>query len=190
MIQLSDNVRLILSEPTVRMFTMVSVGDYKVTDYFNSITLNNGDYFLSDGRLLGIDPPAMTTSVDRQQYKISFADDDNFFGAMFEEVGYSGLPTFVRVGLLDPYSGLPRTDVNDTIMIYKGRMDNGGYSFNTESVGDATFTVNCTSPMGALDLIKTFYTTKDAYLNSYPEDTSFSQVYEGSGQITLKWGKG
>jgi len=39
-------------------------------------------------------------------------------------------------------------------------------------------------------MAKPFYTSKDALVDLDPDDNSFDHVYEGSGQIRLKWGKG
>lgn len=189
MIALSAFVQQLLLGANVQTFSLIEIGDYKTTDYYGQLTLSDGKTYLNDGRLIGYDPPEMTTSVDRAQYKISMIDPDNFFGAFFEENGYSGLPVNVRIGFINPVDNFPATQIENTILIYSGYVDSGGYVTNTDYNGDSIFTILCTSPMHDLDLVKTFTTSKDSYYDSYPNDNSFEQVYEGSGAIALKWGK-
>ena len=43
--------------------------------------------------------------------------------------------------------------------------------------------------MADLDLVKSFYTSKDSITQKNSQDTSFDKVHEGSGAINVKWGK-
>jgi hypothetical protein len=74
--------------------------------------------------------------------------------------------------------------------VYKGFIDNVAYATDTSEAGENLFRITCASPMAALDMAKPFYTSKDALVDLDPDDNSFDHVYEGSGQIRLKWGKG
>jgi hypothetical protein len=185
MIQFSSAVQALMQEPVIETFTMIRMGDYRSTDYFRNITLSNGEVFLSDGRIINVDPPTMTTSVDRAQYNIVLADPSFEFAAIVDN--YVGLPVTIRIGFIN--DGLPLTTEADTIIAYKGYVDNAAYLVETAELGEVAFKVTCSSPMMNLDKIKTFYTSKEALLDIDPKDTSFEQVYEGSGQISLKWGR-
>jgi hypothetical protein len=192
MIALSPTLQNLLSQELIEIFVMVSVGDYKTTNYFRDITLSNGETYISDGRLLAVDTPTITSVVDRVQYKIMFADPDFYFGAMFEPDGvdsYMGKNVLVRVGVVNKATGAPLTNIADTIVAYAGKVDFGAYDMDLSDVGESTFVMSCTSPMGDLDQVRTFYTTKTAYEDYDPTDTSFEQIYEGSGSISLLWGK-
>jgi hypothetical protein len=189
MISFSLNVRNLLQQPTIETFYMIDFDGYRTTNYFAPITLSNGEVYNNDGRLYEVDPPQLSTTVDRELYKISFADPDFYFGTLIDQ-GIVGAPVTVRIGFVDPLTKQPLTAVSDTVVSYKGRVDNGAYSIKTEDVGEALFVLTCASPMANLDAIRSLSTTKDALKTISPSDTSFDQIYEGSGQVELKWGKG
>ena len=92
-------------------------------------------------------------------------------------------------GFVNPTTKLPELNLNDTILIYSGTIDGTGYSINTAEIGNSILNVTCSSPMGDLDFRRPIYTTKDSMRSRDPSDTSCDQIYEGSGQLQLKWGK-
>jgi hypothetical protein len=73
--------------------------------------------------------------------------------------------------------------------VYKGYIDSVAYSISTAASGEAVFHVSCASPMSDLDLIRQYYTSQDYLDKNYPGDTSYEQIFEGSGPISKKWGK-
>ena len=191
MIQFNSTISNILQQTSVEAFYLVEIGlstVYRTTNFYNDITFDNGITYMNDGRLAQVDPPKMSATVDREQYKILLADVDMYF-SQYVDSGLVGKDVSVRIGFVDPSNGLPLTQIANTVLIYKGRVDSGAYNLSTESAGDSVFAITCSSPMGDLDLVKALSTSKDSLRNIDPSDTSFEQIYEGVGQIELKWGK-
>jgi hypothetical protein len=189
MIQFNSVIQNIVSQPTVELFYLVDMGGYKVTNYFRDVTLSNGEVFEANGRLLQVDPPQLSSTVDREIYKITFADPDFYFGQE-APVSVVGLAVTVRVGFINPITKFPVTETENTVIIYRGVVDGSSYSIDTEVGGESVWLVTCASPMNDLEMARTMYTSKDSIRLVSPGDTSFDQVYEGSGQVELKWGKG
>lgn len=189
MIQFNSTIQSIISQPTVELFYLVTIGSYKTTNYFRAITLSNGEVFPADGRLMQVDPPQLSSTVDRELYKISFADPDFYFGTEFP-TNLVGTEVSVRVGFVDQSTKQPLTQISNTVIIYKGAVDGTSYSIETENSGESVWLVTCASPMNDLEMVRAMYTSKDAIKLSFPGDTSFDQIYEGSGDVELKWGKG
>lgn len=189
MIEFSTAILAAMRKPTVESFYLVDFAGYRSTTHFSNITLSNGETYVSDGKLLQIDPPRMSTIVDREIYKLSFADPDMVFAEALE-AGIVGKTVTVRLGIVDLETGQPFTNIADTVLVYRGTVDNGSYSIETAELGECIFNISCSSPMADLDMTKSLLTSKTALSNVDPSDTSFSQIYEGSGQAQLKWGKG
>lgn len=189
MITFSNNIQNVLQQPTIESFYLVDIDGYKTTSFYTNITLSNNEVFLADGRLLEVDPPKLSTSVDRELYQISFADPDMFFGGP-AETALVGRPVTVRLGFVDQTTKQPYLNINDTVIIYKGFVDSGAYDLSLEDNGSSVFSVSCASPMANLDMVRTLLTSRESLANIDVNDTSFNSVYQGSGQIRLKWGKG
>lgn len=194
MIQFNSTITQLLQEPVIESFILIKFKKpssneyYRETSYIYDLTLDNSEIYYSYGRILSFDPPKLSTSVDREQYKLAFADTSMYFGEYADE-GLVGLPIEVRIGFVDTTNNTPLTQLENTLLIYKGQIDNGSYAINTNEVGESIFNISCTSPMSDLDLTKVFYTSKEFLKKLNPEDTSFDQIYEGSGQLELKWGR-
>lgn len=189
MITFSTAIQNILAQPVVEEFHLVRIGNYRTTSYFYNITLSNGDVYLADGKLVGVDTPRLSSTVDRELYKVTLADNDYSLSTVVEG-SFVGLPFEVRIGFVDQTTKQPLTTITDTLLAYKGIIDSGGYSINPADVGDVILQVTGASPMADLDATRTFYGSKDFIRSLAPNDSSFDQVYEGSGPVSLKWGKG
>jgi hypothetical protein len=190
MIEFSSTVVQILSNPTIEAFYLVDVdsGLYRTTSFFRDVTLSNGVTYASDGKLISVDPPQLSSTVDREIYKIALADP-NFTLGSASEIGLIGKLVEVRIGFVNQATNLPETNILNTIIVYKGAIDGTSFNVNTASIGEVTLNITCSSPMADLDLRRPIYTTKDSIRSKDPSDTSFDQIYEGSGQLQLKWGK-
>jgi hypothetical protein len=55
--------------------------------------------------------------------------------------------------------------------------------------GEALLTIEGSSPMADLDLTKTFFTNRDSLRKINASDNSFDEVYAGSSEVSLRWGK-
>jgi hypothetical protein len=186
MIVLSETISEILRQPSVESFNLITVGTYYATDYVHDLTVD-GHLFTADGKLMAVDAPRLSTVVDRAVYKASFADPSVIFGSYVDD-GIVGVNFEVRVGLINS-SGAPLTDLADTILAYKGKVDSAAYSNNMDTVGEVVLELTGASPVANLDMVSDFHTSKNFIKDINAADTCFDQIYEGSGAITLRWGK-
>lgn len=165
---------------------------YKSTTFFRDVTTMNGATpiatYLSDGKIVSIDAPKLSSTVDREIFKISFADPNFTFGATIDS-GLIGKLVDVKIGFVNQTTKQPELDAENVITVYRGNIDSSDYAINTAEIGEVLLNVGCSSPMNDLDLVKAFYTTKDAASTRDSSDTAFDQIYEGSGILQLKWGK-
>lgn len=177
MIELSNKLKQILSEPVYENFFLVKIGNYRTTDLYTSVTFNN-ELYQNDGRLYSVAPPQMNSIVDRELYKLVFQNSDLAFSA---SVGES-----VEVRILFCENDQPLLSVEDSFLVYKGRVESTAQEIQES---ESTYIVSCASPMANLDSRNVLMTSKEALRNLKPEDTSFDQVYEGSSRVDLRWGK-
>jgi len=193
MITFSNLVSQILSQPSIKSFYAIKIADYYTTTHYSNITLSNGETYLSDGRILAVTPPQFSATVDTEKYGITLIDPDFFFKDRFSNqvntTGLVGQEVIVRLGFLDTQTEEPLLDLVNTILVYKGKIDSTTYNIRTENVGSIEFSISCSSPMANLDGVKAFYGSKQFIRSLYSDDSSFDQVYEGSGDLLTKWGK-
>ena len=159
------------------------------------ITMSNGRTYTSDGGLIGVDPPRLSSVVDREAYKISFVDTNYEFRNYFNS-GVVGAPLKVYLGFFNTSEETINSiepdeifnNINDTITVYEGVIDNHSYEidFSNSSI---ICVIEGSSPMAHLDLVKTFSTSRDQMDQYNTSDTSLDFTYQGSGEIALKWGK-
>jgi hypothetical protein len=71
--------------------------------------------------------------------------------------------------------------------IYTGKLDTQMYSIDTN--GETLLNFEGSSPMGSLGLKRTLLTSRDWMRQRYPLDSSFDQIFVGSGEQVLLWGK-
>jgi hypothetical protein len=196
MILLSDTIKNIIELDRIKYFFLVSIGSRHYTSNSFDITLSNGITYISDGGLTNVDPPTFSSTVDRSTYSIAFSDVSSELKSYFEE-GATGDSFSVRIGFYNTLDGEVNgievggilTQIEDTILIYKGVVDTQSYALSFDN-GDLTARIEGSSPMADLDLVKPFYTNKDSMRQINFNDTAFDRVFDGSGQIKLKWGKG
>jgi len=164
------------------------------------ITISNGTTYLASNGLQGVDPPRLSQTVDRESYKVVFADP-NYLMKSYFEAGAVGDKIEVYIGFINPTNAAllgtdsvsvspkaPFKNMSDTILAYRGSVDTHGYDVNFES-GEVTATIEGSSPMSDLDMVRAFNTSRDAIRQYNAADTSYDQIYEGSGEIVTKWGK-
>jgi hypothetical protein len=192
--QLSSNVVALIANETISSFYMVLVRHYNdgmihfnTTSHFADVTLSNGITYLADGKLKSADPPQLNTTVDREQYKVILADPAFADGALLGQ-GLVGKVMEVRVGFINPATGLPYTDIADTFVSYKGRINSAAYLVDTEE-GSVDLELVGVSPLISLDMVKGYYLSRDFVRQKDATDSSFDAVYEGSSAVILKWGK-
>jgi len=196
MIALSNTVSQIVASRTIKYFFLVSL---KGTDHYTTapfdLTFDNGVTYISDGGLTDVEPPRISSTVDRATYKVSFADVNFALKSYFEE-GATGDVIEVRVGFFNTLDvttegvevSQPFKQISNTVIIYKGVIDSQSYTVDIEN-SEVFAVIEGSSPMADLDLTRSKFTNKDSGQQVNPNDTAYDKVFEGSGQIKLKWGK-
>jgi hypothetical protein len=189
----------LLSRDSVEYFFLVSIGTgWYSTSLPYDITIGGVTYHSADG-LMKADPPRLSKTVDREVYRLQFADPAFTLKAMFES-GAAGLPVTVRMGFLNPSTtnmvdstgttvrvGAAFKNILDTLIVYQGTIDSHSFAQDFESGGVAT--IECSSPMSDLDMSRPFYTSREGIRQWNANDTAFDQIYDGSKQVVTKWGK-
>jgi len=193
MILFSENIRNLISNNDIRIFYLIRIANTtteykKITSHYGNILLEGDSTpYIADGSLIGVSPPKVSTNVDRQQFKIDIADPA-FVEASAVDSGLVGYGITIRMGFLDP-TGLPYTNLIDSIITYSGRVDSVGYLVKTEQQGESTLQISGASPMADLDLKKFIYLSRDFIRARDPNDTCCDMIFGGSGTLQLKWGK-
>jgi len=202
----------LMSQPVISAFYMVRIGpsgnpdSFLETTFLGDITLkDNGvaiETYKSDGHIYRLDPPEMSSSIDRQQYKLHIADPSFIFG---NNMSYQWVSSEVeiRVGFINSLDyniidstgasippGQPLTDIKDTMVIYLGVIDSSGYQISTKEEGEVIGIITCSSPMYNLDLKRYLKLNRDNIRQKYPEDSCCDYVLTGSESVRLQWGKG
>lgn len=185
MILISPRMQQLLREPVFESFWCVELGQAYYTSFYTHLNAN-GKLYSANGGLVQVDPPKMDSVVDRQPFEITFSDVAFAHGQQIEN-GLVGTPVAVYLGLVDQNTRQP--EVNDLILVYKGRVDGANYAVSTAVTGESALKIVCSSPMHDLDLVKACYASQDFSDKNYPGDTSYEQIFEGSGQINMRWGK-
>lgn len=160
----------------------------------------NGATYNAETAIVGVDPPRISRTVDREVYRIKLADPGMSF-RQYVETGLTGAPVTVYVGCYNNtgedivctdgsvvHDGHPVLCTTDMLMAYKGRIDAVGYEFDPD--GEAhTLSIECASPMADLDMARVVMTSKESQRMWDSSDTAFDAIFDGSAETILKWGK-
>jgi hypothetical protein len=163
---------------------------YKRLSTFNrDITLSDGRTYLGNAPLIELQPPKISSEVDREQYVITLADVNYEFGPLSEN-NLVGMPVEVGIVFIDPISKLPNLSASEVLIVYKGQIDSSSYSIDTSEIGATIYKLSCASPVADLDSTKPFYSSKSFMREKIKaSDSSFDQVAQGTGTLRLKWGR-
>jgi hypothetical protein len=216
MIIFSPVVMNLLAQPAIEVYYMVRIGPsglqetFRSTTFFSDIQLKDGGAVVetyenndvTPCKLLKIDPPEMSSSVDRQQYKLYIADPDFTKGGELSSYWISksaeirlGFINVTQENIIDSSGnsvapGRPFQDVRDTIVVYAGVIDSAGYQISTQEIGEVVGVLTCSSPMYSLDMKKYLVLNRDSIRAKYPEDSCCDYVLIGSESVKMQWGKG
>ena len=179
-------VEMILADGTISRETTAS---FAITANGNVFTPNTG--------LQNVEPPKLSTVVDREAYKITYVDPASEKLAMFER-GLTGANVTVWAAFINT-TGAPLAAtggmfldgevlVNDLLIAYRGTVDTQGYTINPQD-GTIIAIIECSSPMAGLGVTKAMYTSKDSARERLITDTAYDEIYEGSIKVGLLWGK-
>jgi len=193
----SNNVRTLLSSDNPKTFYLVKIdtvlGTIRDTTVPYNITVAGLGTFESNNNLLTVDPPQLSDSVDREAYKITYADSAFEKISMFETV-ITGADVTIYVGFYNTTDtvfggvqpGFPLLSTDDMIVAYAGIVDTQGYSIDA-SEGKVIAMIECSSPMAALSMNRNLRTTPESLKNLSLTDTAFNQVFVKGSRIP--WGK-
>jgi hypothetical protein len=190
MIKLSEKLQEILSRPTIEYTSLITVKkfenglDKKITDNPFDVTVPGLGTFISDGSLLLVDMFKISSSVDREEFSFNLSDPGFLFASSLEK-GVINKRVMCHLVFYD-YDELYD---DEALLIYSGYGGSSAYVVNTSEKGEAYVKISCTSPMSDLDQKKGIYLSKEFMRNQNPNDSSCDQVYAGSGNLQLKWGK-
>jgi len=197
--QFSENVKLLMQTDFPAAFFLITIvsklGTTRETDLAYPVTVSGLGTFQSSDYLLSVEPPRTSNVVDRETYKVVYADPSMEKLAYFENVLTGSLMT-IRVGFYNTTSnqlggadpGMPLLNPEDIFISYEGVVDTQGYTV-TAAEGRVTAVIECSSPVASLGLVKAFHTSRDNLRQINPADNSFDQVYVGSSQVSQLWGK-
>lgn len=162
-----------------------------LTDYPLGITAN-GKTYTYDGGLATIEPPKISTTVDREVYKISLLDND---GQLFNKNATDtnrldnviGASIITYMGLFDYDSNDVRTpNTSNLLTVYEGAIDGIQVVNDFE---EKVVVIEGSSPMADLSMIQIRMTNKDYQSQLSAADTAFDYVLEDVEDVKLKWGK-
>jgi hypothetical protein len=185
MIQLNQTIMNLLSQPTIEAFYLIDFLNYRLTNFYRDLQVD-GITFTNSVGILSVSPPKLSTSVDRETCTIVLDDPQFQFGQVAEQ-NLVGTSLRIRFAFVNQNTKQP--DTNNTLLVYRGVIDQVTYAVESGGVGSSQFGIICSSPMANLDATRAFYAGKQFIRNLNSEDSSMDQVYEGAGSLLLKWGK-
>jgi hypothetical protein len=194
MIQFSTNIQAVLSQMPIETFYMLRIANtngtsiYSSTDYFTDITLSNGYVYTADSLIQSVDVPQLSSTVDREQYKIVLADP-SFSQTSVIENNIIGKILETRIGFINQTTGLPYLTASDTLVVYRGRIDSASYAIDSGEIGESKLQITGSSPLSNLDQKNGIFLSKDTIRRLNGTDSCCDQIYEGSGTLTFKWGR-
>jgi len=183
--QFSTDVQAALAQEYVEYFFLVELNlntNYYLTSHSTDLTVD-GNLYTANGALFGYEAPKQNSVLDREAYKVSFVDPNN---ALFLEgrAGIVGKGVNIRAGFIHNTLG-PLTIPTDLVYVYTGFVDNPSITNDFDS---KIVTIECSSPMADLDIVRPFFTTRFGTDQYDTTDTCFDRINDGY-DLQLKWGK-
>lgn len=167
-----------LAEPFLILEMEFTSGTVRLTNLPYNIQIG-GETYLADGGLTNLDPPQLTSILDREVYRIRLVDFSNEYKTFFDN-GALGTPVVVKLGIAG--------NTSDLDIVYKGRID--GVSIETNpSEGQKIATIECSSPFAALERTNNRMTDSTYQRSINSQDSSMDLVYAASKEVEVKWGK-
>lgn len=159
------------------------------TTHHSTFTAWNGVEYIADDFLVSADPPQQSSTVDREQYKITLVDNEFMLAALAEN-GLVGKKLHLMLGFINPDNGQPLvTNPIDVLTIYRGRVDGMGAVIDTNEVGSFVFNLSAASPMVSLDQTNGIYLSRDVMRGRNQNDSCCDVIYAGSAGLMYKWGR-
>jgi hypothetical protein len=189
MITFSPNIQSIMdSDDLIETFYMISFDSlWFICNYYYDVEFE-GNTYVSDNRLKALEPPSISSTVDREQYKIELNSNavDN---EAYHTNNIVGKKITVYLVFIDPSTNRPLLSTEDVLIVYRGRVDGFSPKYTTDEFGESTVILTCASPMANLDVKGSMYLSDNEVRSRNPNDTCAERIYEGSRGLSLKWGK-
>ena len=202
--KLSSLVLNFLNHGIFSTFALLDIEMGEASFHFTTLPTDatiGGVEYSADNPLVSFDTPKSTTAVDKATFKLTFSDTGFIFrnvasdaaagGHVKIRVGFYNTTdnTIISSSLLEFEPGQPILDEADMLIMHEGAIDKPAYTFS-ESAG-VNFELTCASPMAALDLVNSFYTTRFSLQQRVKgtNDTCFDKVSLGGTAAQIKWGK-
>lgn len=196
-------VSSLINSGNIKYFILVEMAGLLYTTYAANLTMKragvNYGPFLADNGLQGIDPPRMSSVVDREAYKVTLTDPAFALRTTME--GALGKKLLVYFGFINSTSGsltgsdgvsvlpgFPFLDMRDTVYSYGGFINGAEYNIDP-SESTAVLTVTGSSPLADLDAVRSAVTSQAWVQGLRAGDTSFDQSHSSSKPVVLNWGK-
>jgi len=167
-----------LAEPYLILDLEFSSGTVRLTNLPYNVSVG-GNTYVSDGGLTQFSPPQLTSSIDRETYRIKLTDYQNFYKDEFE-TNAVGTPVTVKLGIVG--------NTTDFDILYKGRID-ATFIETNPAEGSKNAILECSSPFGALDRTADRRTDKNTQRLIDSTDSCFDRIYNNENTIQLRWGK-
>ena len=192
-----------INSGSLKYFFLVELGPHLWTTYASNLTMTNAGVavgtFQANSGLVGVDPPRLSSVVDREAYKITLADPDFSFRSNLTSL--MGRPLVARVGFINSLAtsvvgadgvsvapGLPFMDIRDTAISYSGFYNGAEYAIEPAE-GNSLLTITGSSPMSDLDAVRSCLATPAFAAQIRPGDTTYDESFKDSKATILKWGK-
>jgi len=197
MIQFSANIQACLARDNIEAFYLVKITNadgtifngISSTSYFVDVTLiGDTTTYVADGLILGADAPQISSTVEKNEYKLVLADPGFLLGPTVQ-TSLVGKHLETRLGFVDTITGSPYLNKTDTFVIYSGTIDSVAYDVDTKELGEVRINIIGSSPLVNLDQKRALYLSRDAVRKRNSNDSSCDQIYMGSGALIMKWGK-
>jgi hypothetical protein len=167
-----------LAQPYLILDMEFTGNTIRLTNLPYNIVVDNNTY-IADGGLTELEPPKLTSILDREVYQIKLVDFNNEFKNYFENNALGSKVT-VRLGITG--------NTDDFDIVYRGRIDGTSITTNP-SEGSKDAIIECSSPFAALDRTNNRMTDKTYQRNINENDSSMDFVYSAAKEVELKWGK-
>lgn len=194
----SAAVQQLIDSGNISIFYLVSIKnnkyDLKHTNLPFDVTVPGWGGFSANNHLSAVEPPRQSSVVDREAYKISYNDNDFEWSLVFSN-GITGAKVKIMIGFMNNTDsilngtapGMPMLNAEDFIVGYQGFVDNVAHTASPD--GQVSAVIECSSPMADLGLVKPFITSSQQLSRYDATDTAFDEVFTGSGNVELAWGK-
>ena len=172
-----------LSQDTVETFSLLAIRNDLFLSTLSYDVTYDGQEFISDIGILDFSPPVQSSNVDRETFRFTISDPLGAVRTTFQG-SPSGQPIKTYLAFFNP-DGTPNLELDNVIVAYEGTVDKVFYSNDFD---EAIVTLEASSPMSALNLVRTLITSRDGMDQLSLTDTSFDNVIE-TNETSILWGK-